>query len=82
MFWVHDKFGNELDDLDGPGWPDYSIGLVRLDNPNRLDQPRNLDRLGRPGDPDKPDDSYRSVVPVKFVNLAQPVWVIGPTWPY
>jgi len=33
MFWVHEKFGNGLDDLDGSGRPDDSIGPR---NPNRL----------------------------------------------
>jgi len=25
MFWVHDKFGNGLDDPNGLGWPDDPV---------------------------------------------------------
>ena len=33
MFWVHDKFGNGLDELDGSGRPNDS---VEPGNPNGL----------------------------------------------
>jgi len=28
MFWVHDKFKNDLDDLEGPGQPENPYGPV------------------------------------------------------
>ena len=33
MFWVHDKFGNMLDNPDGSGRPNYVTGLVRPNDP-------------------------------------------------
>jgi len=80
MFWAHDKFGNGFDVTDGSGWPDYPaelvwpdypVELVWPDDPNKPDRLENPNRLGRPDDSDKPNNSYLSVVPVKFVNMAQ-----------
>jgi len=55
MFWVHNKFGNGLDDPDGPSWPDYPTKLVLLDDPNGSGRSKNPDRLDWPDDPNKPD---------------------------
>jgi len=70
MFWVHDKFGNMLDNPDGPGWPNYPTGLVRHDDPPELDRLGNPDRLGRPDDL----KAWRPILDdcaVKFVNMVQ-----------
>ena len=39
MFWVHDKFGNGLDDPDGLGRPENPNRLGRPDDPNKPDGP-------------------------------------------
>jgi len=46
MFWVHDKFRNRFDNLDGSGWPDYPAKLVWPKDPDRPDRPKNPNRLG------------------------------------
>jgi len=39
-----------LDNPDGSGLPNYTTGLVRHDDPPKLDRLGNPDKLGRPDD--------------------------------
>jgi len=65
------KFGNgsttQMDRADPPNYPTKLVWPDDADGPGRLE---NLDRLGRPDDPDKLDGLYLPVMPVKFINLA------------